>query len=180
MRRLVAYAVLAVSMLPPLTAPGRAVALTEVRISHVTCRGLRATQTGLPPGTTFEVKVINPDTVTTLKTVRVSSDSKGRLDARIAVSLRGLRRVLVEVERTGKAEAEYGEVGMDLRLPCTPSTRSSSSGPTPTRTELQRPATTSETSARRSVPNGSWVPAIAAGAVLLVVLVAVLRSAGHS
>jgi hypothetical protein len=179
-RRLLAHVgILVASTLAPLTASGHAADLTEVRISQVSCRGLRATQTGLPPRTPFEVKVIDPDTVTTLKVVRVTADGRGRLDARIAVSLRGLLRVLVEVERADGAEAEYGEAGTDLRLPCTPPTTTSSAGPQSSQQELGRPAVPGST-ARTSTPGRPWVPVVAGGAVLLVILAAILRGAGRS
>jgi hypothetical protein len=180
------FVVSALSVLASLMSAGRAAELTEVRISQVTCGSLRATQTGLPPRTTLEVEVINPDTVTTLKTVTVTTDRRGRLDTRIAVSLVGLSRVLVEVIRSEDqgTEVEYGEEGIDLRLPCTPPTTSSinDARSRPTGTELGRPPTTRQGAAAApgSTPKAaSWAPAVAGGAVLLVILAAILR-AGHN
>lgn len=177
-------AVFMVSALSALASAGHAAALTEVRISHVTCGGLQATQTGLPPRTTLVVEVIDPDTVTTLKEVTVTTDRRGRLDARIAVSLAGLTRVLVEVLGSDEqeTEVEYGEVGMDLRLPCTPRTTSSfhAARSQPTGTELGRPPTTSQGAAPPSAPSASWAPAVAGGVVLLVALTAILRGGRDS
>jgi hypothetical protein len=178
-RLLVRAAFLGIVLVALQASASRTQELTEVRITNVTCTGLRASQTGLPPRTAFEVKIINPDTVARLKTVDVTTDSKGRLDVRVAVSLGGLSRVLVEVERSGAAEAEYGEQGMDLHLPCSPSTTfaTAHSSPTPTH-ELGHSARPGTSAGPRPMPRSSWEVAVPA-AVLLLLLVAILRNGGR-
>lgn len=93
--------------------------LTEARLTDITCNGLHVTQTGLPASRAFEVHVLDPVVARVLTEQRTASDPGGNLDVVVAVSLRGLTRVHVEVERVDTA-AEYAEVDADLDLPCTP------------------------------------------------------------
>jgi hypothetical protein len=125
----------------------------------VTCDGLRVTQTGLPPSTEFEVIVLNPEKpFPRLREVKVDSDARGRLDVKVRVSLRGLRRVDVEVERKSDEE-EFAETGVDLDLPCTPPATT----PPTQNANTSRP--TGYIPSKKSKSSRAWVPvAIAAAA----------------
>jgi hypothetical protein len=92
-------------------------ALDEARLTDITCHGFRVTQVGLPPSTEFELVVLDPVAGTVLRESDVRTDAKGRLDTRVRISLRGLARVDIEVEKDGD---EYAETGAELHLPCSP------------------------------------------------------------
>ena len=111
----------AVTVLGAFPASGTAWALNEVQLSEFSCAGLRVTQSGLPAGLDVEIIVLDPRTRRDLKSVPARTSSSGRLDRKIAVSLRGLPRVDVEVEVEVEVEDdEYGETGVDLGPDCRP------------------------------------------------------------
>jgi hypothetical protein len=100
-----------------LAAAPSALALDEAQLSEITCHGFRVTQVGLPADTEFELVVLDPAAGRVLREIDVDTDGEGRLDVRVRVSLRGLPRVDVEVEKDGD---EYAETGAELHLPCSP------------------------------------------------------------
>ena len=92
-------------------------ALTEARISATSCHGFTLTQRGLPAHTAFRLRAFNPANLRVLAVVRRHTGPHGRLHVRFDVSLKGLQRLAVEVDRI-RDDNEFGEAGVDLHLHC--------------------------------------------------------------
>jgi hypothetical protein len=187
-----------VALLAVGTSAGPAAALDEAQITDVTCAGLHVTQRGLPDHLDVEVVVIETASGRTLKTVDAKTGADGLLDLRVAVALRGVRQIVVEVE---SGHTEYGEAGADLPQPCSrtpaqpvtarpvPSTSPVASprmiGPVPPGAPVGAPAASPSPSSRRApmADDGGLGPgtviAIVGGLGLLLAAVGFLASRGR-
>jgi len=110
-----------------------ALALDEAQIVEVTCTGLRTVQQGLPPDTEVSVRVLDATRGGLLAAVDGVSGRGGRLDVPVAVDLRGVEHLVVEVVREGPPEVEYGEAATTARFPAaaSPSSAAATSGSPP-------------------------------------------------
>lgn len=89
----------------------------------MSCNGLLLTQRGLPSRQQVEVVAHDAQRGTQLAQVDARADARGYLSVRLAMHLRDVEQIVVEVEKPGSESVEYGEAAADLPTPCSASAR---------------------------------------------------------